>query len=102
MESTCEHGTHVEGMLHGIADAVAAALPSDPRDTRRLPDALGLHAVVHVNVADPKFDQPTKDKLASPEVVGAVRAVVAERLTSFLLERPDLRASLAARLGRRA
>jgi DNA gyrase subunit B len=102
MESTWEHGTHVEGLLRGIADAVFPAIPNERRHTLQVRAALqeGLRAVVHVNVADAKFEGPTRGRLASPEAVEAVRSVVADQLARFLLEQPDLRASLAARLDR--
>jgi len=50
----------------------------------------GLTAIISVKVANPKFEGQTKTKLGNSEVRGIVDSVVAEGLSNFLEENPQI------------
>ncbi|MCB9559282.1 MAG: hypothetical protein H6708_02600 [Kofleriaceae bacterium] len=87
-------GTHVAGLMRGLADAVQQVAPGDVSATRLAgADALprGLVAAVHVALYHPRWGEPTKDRLDSPEAGQAVAAVVGAGLAERLRADPALR-----------
>ena len=102
-ERTTLHGTHVDGLLEGIADALVPELSAQIRHSGVARYAMQdcLDALVHVCLENAQFSNPTTDELGSPEVTMAVRAIVGEQLVPQLATRPRLRDQIVAHIRKR-
>ena len=107
--NTPEGGTH----LSGFRTAITKTLNDYARKMGLLKDAdknlsgddirEGLTAVISIKISEPQFEGQTKTKLGSSEARGAVETVLAEQLTYFLEQNPNVakivvqKATMAAR-----
>ena len=100
---TTDGGTHVDGLLRGLASGVRMALPEVCRGRRReeIERVLesGLNAVVCVRLDDPEYGRPTKDRLSTPRVTAAIERCIAEPFACYLRSEPVLLARISDGLG---
>jgi DNA gyrase subunit B len=87
-------GAHLDGFRFGLAKAFRR------RDHRRVFDALsrGLNAVLSVDILDPTFEGPTKERLTSIDARNVVRDATARALEHVLVSDPQVARAVAARL----
>jgi DNA gyrase subunit B len=79
-------GTHVSGLVKGLASGLCDAVPSWlDRPAKEVTAAVerGLHAIVCVRLNDPSYGAPTKDRLETPEVGVAVSSVARAAFAAF-------------------
>lgn len=95
---TTEGGTHVEGLVDGLARALKDVVFAWKDSTQKAASAAvrrGLHAVVCVRLVDPTYGAPTKNRLMTPEVKVAVSSVVRAAFVALLQQSPTLVAYFA-------
>jgi len=102
IERTTGGGTHVRGMLNGLARGLRAGAPQTCRGkglaqlTRAI--SVGLNAVVCVRLNDPEYQSPTRDRLGNPDVEVAVRECVSEAFAEHVRGDPQLLSRLTSQL----
>ncbi|MCH2160782.1 MAG: toprim domain-containing protein, partial [Phycisphaerales bacterium] len=99
-------GTHLSGFRTAITRTINAYAKRNNllKDLTPSGDDLreGLTAVISVKIADPQFNNQTKEKLLNPEVEGFVSGMISSQLGAWLEEHPGeakqicLKAVLAA------
>ena len=89
-QRTRDHGTHVSGMLDGLALAEAELKPRRPLRER-------LDACLLVVTRDVQWGSPTKDQLRSPGLRPLVAEIVRRELLAHLGEHPESLDALRAR-----
>jgi DNA gyrase subunit B len=94
--NTHEGGTHLTGFKSALTSVInkyienSSNLNKKDKEVRLSGDDVreGLTAVLSVKVREPQFEGQTKTKLGNSEAEGAVRSVVQELLSQYLLEHP--------------
>ena len=75
--STTEGGTHVKGLIKGLSQMIKESgrheIITKYTETEIKKN---LIAIIHVNIADPKFGSPCRDKLMNNTVYKAVKTIV--------------------------
>jgi DNA gyrase/topoisomerase IV subunit B len=103
IERTTEGGTHVRGMLAGLAQGLRTAAPDACRHNRskQLENVIsqGLDAVVCIRLNDPKYGGPTRNRLVTPAAETAVKKCVSKAFATFVREHQSLLQRFVAALG---
>lgn len=88
-------GTHLTGLRTAMTRSINQYIEANEVAKRAKVETTGddmregLSCVLSVKVPEPKFSSQTKEKLVSSEVQPIVQEIVADKLKSFLLERPN-------------
>ena len=101
---TLEGGTHVQGILPGVIEALrrfdGERRRVGARDSASSLLAVGLRAAVAVTLLDPQREGTTRDRLRTPEAGRLTERAVAGALGAALETDEDLRAELLGRIAR--
>lgn len=87
IERTTSGGTHVEGLVEGLAQALRDAVPAwkgRPKKDATEAVSRGLHAVVCVRLHNPTYGEPTKSRLVTAEAKSAVCSAVRAEFAGFV------------------
>lgn len=104
-------GSHLTGLRAALTRVVKnyfEELVKQSKSKRDLPEISGediregLTCVLATKVPDPKFSSQTKDKLISSEVRPIVEEVIANELSTFLLEHPRDAQAICGKIGESA
>ena len=102
VERTTDGGTHVRGLLLGLAIGLKQAIPQvcANKTSKQLQQFIshGLTAAVRVRLNDPTYDSPTKSRLATPEARAAVKACVTAAFRAFIESESSAATFFAARM----
>ncbi len=88
-------GTHLTGLRAAMTRSINQYIEANEVAKRAKVETTGddmregLSCVLSVKVPEPKFSSQTKEKLVSSEVQPVVQEIVADKLKSFMLERPN-------------
>lgn len=94
--NTPEGGTHLEGFKAALTKtfndyARANKMLKESEENLSGEDIReGLTAIISVKIEDPQFEGQTKQKLGNSEARGAVAGIVAEQLTYYLEQNPQV------------
>jgi DNA gyrase subunit B len=92
--NTIEGGTHLVGFRSALTRTInnyalgSGLLKKDEENLQGEDIREGLTAVISVKVPEPQFEGQTKTKLGNSEVKGIVEALINEKFSSYLSERP--------------